>query len=138
VVWFRQDLRLTDNPALAAAVASGRPIIPLYVLDETGALLGGASLWWLDKSLASLDASLQALGSHLILRRGDPAHQIGEIIAATGAEAVVWNRLYDKHSVARDSALKSDLCEDGVEARSFDGGLLVEPWSVRSGSGEHP
>jgi deoxyribodipyrimidine photo-lyase len=136
VVWFRQDLRLTDNPALAAAVASGRPIIPLYVLDETGAPLGGASLWWLDKSLASLDASLQALGSRLILRRGDPAHQIGEIITTTGAEAVVWNRLYDKHSVARDSALKSDLCEDGVEARSFDGGLLVEPWTVRSGSGE--
>jgi deoxyribodipyrimidine photo-lyase len=136
VVWFRQDLRLTDNPALAAAVASGRPIIPLYVLDQTAAPLGGASLWWLDKSLAALDASLQALGSRLILRRGDPAHQIGEIIAATGAGAVVWNRLYDKHSVARDSALKSDLRADGIEAQSFDGGLLVEPWTVKSGSGE--
>lgn len=136
VVWFRQDLRLTDNPALAAAVASGRPIIPLYVLDETAAPLGGASLWWLDKSLASLDASLRALGSRLILRRGDPIHQIGEIIAATGAGAVVWNRLYDKHSVARDSALKSDLRADGIEAQSFDGGLLVEPWTVKSGSGD--
>lgn len=136
IVWFRQDLRLADNPALAAAVESGRPIIPLYVLDETAPPLGGASLWWLDKSLASLDASLRALGSRLILRRGDPVHQIGEIIAATGAGAVVWNRLYDKHSVARDSALKSDLRADGVEAQSFDGGLLVEPWTVKSGSGD--
>jgi deoxyribodipyrimidine photo-lyase len=137
IVWFRQDLRLADNPALAAAIASGRPIIPLYVLDETVARpLGGASLWWLDKSLASLDADLRALGSRLILRRGDPVHQIGEIVATTGAGAVVWNRLYDKHSVARDSALKSDLNADGIEARSFDGGLLVEPWTVKTGSGD--
>lgn len=136
LVWFRQDLRLADNPAVAEAVESGRPIIPLYVLDETAPPLGGASLWWLDKSLASLDASLRALGSRLILRRGDPVHQIGEIIAATGAGAVVWNRLYDKHSVARDSARKSDLRADGVEAQSFDGGLLVEPWTVKSGSGD--
>jgi deoxyribodipyrimidine photo-lyase len=136
VVWFRQDLRLADNPAFAGAVASSRPIIPLYVLDETAPRLGGASLWWLDKSLASLDASLRALGSRLILRQGDPVHQIGEVIAGTGAEAVVWNRLYDKHSVARDSALKSDLRSDGVEAQSFDGGLLVEPWTVKSGSGD--
>lgn len=121
---------------MAEAVESGRPIIPLYVLDETAPPLGGASLWWLDKSLASLDASLRALGSRLILRRGDPVHQIGEIIAATGAGAVVWNRLYDKHSVARDSARKSDLRADGVEAQSFDGGLLVEPWTVKSGSGD--
>jgi deoxyribodipyrimidine photo-lyase len=134
-VWFRQDLRLADNPALAAAVESGRPIIPLYIL-EPDSPLGGASLWWLDKSLTSLVASLQTLGSRLILRRGDPVHQIGEIIAATGAGGVVWNRLYDKHSVARDSALKSDLRADGVEAQSFDGGLLVEPWTVKSGSGD--
>ncbi|MDP2259676.1 MAG: deoxyribodipyrimidine photo-lyase [Caulobacter sp.] len=136
VAWFRQDLRLADNPALAAAAASGRSIIPLYVLDETAPPLGGASLWWLNKSLASLDASLRALGSRLILRRGDPVHQIGEIIAATGAGAVVWNRLYDKHSVARDSALKSDLNAEGIDVQSFDGGLLVEPWTVKSGSGD--
>ncbi len=136
VVWFRQDLRLADNPALAAAVASGRAVIPLYVLDETASPLGGASLWWLDKSLASLGADLGALGSRLILRRGDPVHQIGEILATTGAAAVVWNRLYDKHSIARDSALKSDLRADGIEAQSFDGGLLVEPWTVKSGSGD--
>ena len=138
VVWFRQDLRLTDNPALAEAVASGRPVIPLYILDAShGARRrGGASLWWLDKSLIALAADLEARGSRLILRRGDPAHQLNEIIATTGATAVYWNRLYDKHAVARDSAIKSDLTADGVIVASCNGGLLNEPWAVKNGSGE--
>ncbi len=138
IVWFRQDLRLTDNPALAEAVATGRPIIPLYILDEApGARpLGGATLWWLDKSLTALGADIAALGGRLILRRGDPAHHLGEIIATTGATAVYWNRLYDKHAVARDSAIKSDLGADGIEVVSCNGSLLNEPWTVKNGSGE--
>ena len=138
IVWLRQDLRLADNPALANAVASGRPIIPVYILDDAPPArpLGGASLWWLNRSLAALDASLQALGSRLILRRGSAAHQLGEIIATTGAQAVYWNRLYDKQAVGRDSQIKSDLLADGIEAVSCNGLLLVEPWEVRNGSGE--
>ncbi|MES2035533.1 MAG: deoxyribodipyrimidine photo-lyase [Pseudomonadota bacterium] len=133
IVWLRQDLRLTDNPALAAAAAGGRPVIAVHILDET---LGGASRWWLDKSLRALAADLEARGSRLILRRGDPALQLGEIIATTGAEAVYWNRLYDKASVARDSEIKSDLKADGVEAVSCNGALLIEPWEVKNGSCE--
>lgn len=136
IVWFRQDLRLTDNPALAEAAASGRPLIPLYVHDETARPLGGASRWWLDKSLRALDAALRERGSRLILRRGDPTHEIGEIIATTGAGAVFWNRLYDRHSVARDGALKSDLKADGIDAVSCNGSLLIEPWEVKTGAGE--
>ena len=47
ILWFRRDLRLADNPALTEAVASGRPVMPLYVLDEAaeGRPLGGASKW---------------------------------------------------------------------------------------------
>ncbi len=136
IVWFRQDLRLTDNPALAAAVASGRPVIPVYMLDETARPLGGASNWWLQRSLSALGADLGARGSRLVLRRGDPRLQIGEIVATTGAQAVFWNRLYDKHSVARDGELKSDLKADSVEAVSCNGGLLVEPWTVKTGAGD--
>ncbi|ATQ42823.1 cryptochrome/photolyase family protein [Caulobacter mirabilis] len=136
ILWFRQDLRLADNPALAAAAASGRAVIPLYVLDETARPLGGASRWWLERSLAALDADLRARGSRLVFRRGDPRLQIGELVATTGAEAVFWNRLYDGHSVARDSELKSDLKADGVEAISCNGGLLVEPWTVKTGAGD--
>jgi len=137
IVWLRQDLRLTDNPALAEAAASGRPVIPVYILDESDdAPLGGASRWWLDKSLAALDETLQARGSRLILRRGHPGLQLNQIVAATGATAVYWNRLYDKHAVARDSEIKSDLKADGVEAVSCNGALLIEPWEVKNGSGE--
>ena len=75
VVWFRRDLRLSDNPALANAVRSGRPIIPLYILDETQGLRapGGTSLWWLGKSLEQLAAALEKLGSRLVLRCGAAA-----------------------------------------------------------------
>jgi deoxyribodipyrimidine photo-lyase len=138
IVWFRRDLRLGDNPALAAAVRTGRPVIPLYVLDETPDLRapGGASLWWLGKSLAQLAASLERLGSRLILRRGEAASVLERLVGETGAAEVVWNRLYDPGVTDRDAALKSALTQDGVAVRSFNGGLLSEPWTVRNKSGE--
>ena len=137
IVWFRQDLRLADNPAIAAAVASSRPVIPLFILDEApGARpLGGATRWWLNRSLAALDAGLAGLGSGLILRRGDPASIISAVVAESGAVAVYWNRLYDGPSVDRDTSLKTDLTTAGIEVRSFNAGLLNEPWTVKTGQG---
>ncbi|WP_394761573.1 cryptochrome/photolyase family protein [Phenylobacterium sp.] len=138
IVWFRRDLRLSDNPALAAAVASGRPIVPLYVLDETPGLRapGAASLWWLDQSLRRLAASLEALGSRLILRRGPAAAVLDGLARDTGAAKVVWNRLYDPGVTDRDTALKAALKGQGVAVTSFNGALLSEPWTVRNKSGE--
>jgi deoxyribodipyrimidine photo-lyase len=131
IVWFRQDLRLTDNPALAAAVAGGRAIVPLFVLHDAadGRAWGAASLWWLDKSLKALDADLRARGSRLILRRGDPAVIVPALAQQLGA-SVMWNRLYGQAAVTRDGDLKREL-----DASSFNGSLLVEPWRVKTGSG---
>jgi deoxyribodipyrimidine photo-lyase len=131
ILWFRQDLRLADNPALVAAVATGRPIAPLFILHEAsdGRPWGAASLWWLDKSLRALAADLEARGSRLILRRGDPAAIVPALAQELGAE-VFWNRLYGKAAVVRDSDLKADL-----HAASFNASLLVEPWRVKTGSG---
>ena len=74
IVWFRDDLRLSDHPALHAATRTGAPVICLYVLDEAGNAsvrpLGGAARWWLAQSLRALQASLIAIGSTLVLRRG--------------------------------------------------------------------
>jgi deoxyribodipyrimidine photo-lyase len=131
LLWFRQDLRLADNPALAAALASGRPVVPLFVLHEAanGRAWGAASLWWLDKSLRALAADLEARGARLILRRGDPAAIVPALAEHLGAE-VLWNRLYGQAAVRRDSDLKARL-----GARSHNASLLVEPWAVKTSSG---
>ena len=135
IVWFRRDLRLADNPALMAAVTSGRPVIPLYILDETPGVrrIGAASRWWLDKSLAAIAGSLGVLGSRLILRRGAAAEVLEQLIAETGAAGAYWNRLYDPGVVERDMALKTTL---NAEARSFNAALLTEPWEVQTGAGK--
>ena len=133
IVWFRQDLRIADNPALAEAARTGRPVLPLYVLDDQAPgrwELRGAARWWLHHSLQSLDASLRGLGPPLLLRRGDAGQVISQLVRDTGAMAVYWNRCYEPHAIARDSAIKAALTADGIEAKSFNAALLFEPWTV--------
>src|SRR5688572_21463660 len=105
IVWFRQDLRLQDNPALAAAVERGASIIPVYILDEAGEgdwAPGGASRWWLHHSLSALDATLRERGSRLIVRRGESGAVLADLIKSTGATAIHWNRRYEPAAIARD------------------------------------
>ncbi len=134
IVWFRQDLRTRDNPALAAAAALG-PVLPIFILDEStsGPLwrLGGASRWWLHHSLASLRDDL----GHLALFRGAPCDLLPAIIKKVGASAVYWNRCYEPFAIARDKELKALLRGIGVEVQSFNGSLLHEPWEVATGNG---
>ncbi|HCX69552.1 MAG TPA: hypothetical protein DHK64_19050 [Rhodobiaceae bacterium] len=106
IVWFRRDLRLDDNPALAAAAARGAPVLPLFILDPEEEV-GGASRWWLHGSLAALSKSLARLGLPLVLRRGNPAHILPAIAEETGAAAVFWNRCYEPRVVERDKLIKS-------------------------------
>jgi deoxyribodipyrimidine photo-lyase len=139
ILWLRQDLRLSDNPALTAAAQRKRPILPLYVLDdETPAewRIGGASRWWLHHSLASLDASLGTIGLPLILRRGPAPAVIAELSKETGADAVFWNRTYEPYAIARDIALKQSLTARGVAVASFNAALLREPWTIKTKQGE--
>ncbi|MBU4433591.1 MAG: DNA photolyase family protein, partial [Alphaproteobacteria bacterium] len=138
LLWLRKDLRLADNPALNAAIATGRPVIPLYILDATPGVrpMGAASLWWLDKSLAALARDIEGRGGRLILRSGPAASVLAGLIAETGAAGVVWNRLYDKACIDRDAAIKADLRGQGLACESFNAGLLNEPWTVKNGSGE--
>ncbi len=134
IVWFRQDLRLADNPALAAAVATGEEILPLYIFDEA-ASFGGASCWWLHGSLEALGDELGKRGAPLVLRRGRAAEILPALIAQAKASVVFWNRCYEPAAIARDKALKSSLAVSGVEAKSFNGALLAEPWEVQTGNG---
>jgi deoxyribodipyrimidine photo-lyase len=138
VVWFRQDLRLQDNPALSAALQRGRPVLPVFILDEVGEgewPAGGAARWWLHHSLAALDASLRARGSRLVLARGESGAVLRELIRESGADAVYWNRRYEPAVMARDRELKAALAAEGVEAKSFNAALLFEPHTVRNKTG---
>src|SRR5271165_2749438 len=127
LVWFRQDLRLADNPALLAAVRHGGPIIPVFVWapEEEGRWQpGAASRWWLHQSLARLDASLHQRGSRLIIRRGPTLEAIRALMDHSGATAVYWNRQYEPTVIDRDKSLKAALHRQGRLAETCNGCLL--------------
>ena len=139
LVWFREDLRLADNPALRAAIESGKPVLCCYIFDDASPGLrrmGGASRWWLHHSLHALDADLRKIGGRLDLFRG-PAQRVLENLAAkTGASALFWNRRHDKAGIAVDTEIKAAL-GDSIAVESFNGKLIAEPWTIKNKSG-HP
>lgn len=137
IVWFRQDLRLQDNPALLAAAQRGA-VLPVYVLDDAGEgrwPMGAASRWWLHHSLAALDATLRGRGARLMLAHGESGAVLRELVKQTGADAVYWNRRYEPAAVARDAVIKQELSAAGVEAKSFAASVLFEPHVVKNKSG---
>jgi deoxyribodipyrimidine photo-lyase len=137
IVWFRQDLRIADQPALAAAAKVGA-VVPVFIWapDEEGDWApGGASRWWLHHSLVSLAEQLEALGSRLIVRRGPSLEALKEVIAVVGADRVVWCRRYEPAAIDRDKRVKAELLKAGVRAESFNGSLLHEPWTVATKQG---
>ena len=138
LVWFRRDLRLNDNPALQAALAAGHVPVPVYIHapgEEGDWAPGAASRAWLRRSLLALDDALRQRGSRLRVLRGPSAQRLHELVAASGAVAVYWNRDYTPAAQARDAGIKRSLREAGVEARSFNGSLLLEPWALATGQG---
>lgn len=142
ILWFRNDLRLRDNPALVAALerarALGAPLVPVYILDDAAegpGAFGGASRWRLHHALASLDVSLRAHGSRLHLARGDAREILFRLVTETGAQAVYWNRRYEPIARERDAAIKRDLVAQGIEAASFNGSLLFEPHEITNAQG---
>jgi deoxyribodipyrimidine photo-lyase len=139
IVWFRQDLRLADNPALDAAVKRGEPILPLYLWspeDEGDWPPGAASRWWLYQSLQALDDSLRKRGSRLILGRGRAIDALPKLARQTGATTVFWNRRYEPAAIACSTAVEKALESRSVQTASFNSTLLAEPWDVLNLSGK--
>jgi len=136
IIWFRNDLRIEDNPALYAARQSGRPVIALYLLDDQAEHAhGAASRWWLHNSLASLSADLKQAGVQLTLRRGDCKQALLDVVEENDAEAVFWNRRYHQSQIEIDKALKSELQNAGLAVNTFNANLLREPWEIETGEG---
>lgn len=139
LVWFRDDHRLSDNPALVAAVETGAPVLCLATVGgSTDGLrpLGGAARWWLHGSLAALDDSLKRVGGGLMILPSPAPEALDMAVEATGASAVFWNRRYGEAEIALDSMIKKRLRDRGLMVQSFSGRLLNEPWEVMNQAGK--
>ena len=135
LVWYRQDLRVADNPALQVAAAGG--VLPVYVLDEAAAgewAMGGAHRWWLHGSLTALSRSLEGLGAPLVLRRGEAAAILPELVKASGAQAVHAGICVEPWARAQAAAVAAALPE-GVPLHLHRSGLLFEPGSICTKTG---
>ncbi len=139
LVWFRNDLRLTDNPALRAAVDSGARIVPVYIHapdEEAGEWPeGAASRWWRHRSLEALEGELRQRGARLLLRQGASLETLRALAAECGAERLYFNRLYEPALSQRDGAVTAAMEADGVRVHTHNGALLFEPGSILSGAG---
>ena len=138
IVWFRRDLRLADNPALYAAVDSGRPLILVYVRETDAALSlspGAAADWWLHHSLDALERALGRHHGEIALRTGEALALIPQLARETGAAEVFWNRLELPWIDQRDVCIARDLKSSGVRPRAFRGATLTDAERVMTKSG---
>lgn len=139
IVWFRQDLRLADNPALYQALQTYDRIIPLYIHAPHEAAPwepGAASNWWLHHSLGSLQQSLKSFNVDLVIKSGNSLEVLQEIIQALDVDAVYWNRLYEPSLIERDSNIKKQLKSADIDCRSFNANVLNEPHTILNKSGK--
>ncbi len=139
IVWFRQDLRVADNPALSYACRHFEHVIPLYIWDpetEGGWPPGAASRCWLHHSLKALDHSLRQLDSRLVIYAGDSHAILEELIRKYGVDGVFWNRRYEPAVQTRDAHIKAFLKNQlNLECRSFNAWLWREPSELKTGQG---
>ncbi len=139
LVWFRLDLRLTDNPALTAAVARQGKIVPIFIWapeEEGDWPPGAASRWWLHQSLKDLDTGLRKHALRLIVRRGPSIETLRSLIRECGADAVFWNRRYEPALRERDAFIEQALRADGIRVETFNSAILFDPEEIRTKSGK--
>jgi deoxyribodipyrimidine photo-lyase len=138
IVWFRNDLRLTDNPALAAAIEAGHAIIPVYVLDDIAPgkwKMGGAARWWLHNSVTSLAKDLNDRGAPLILRRGEAAKIIPELAAETGAAALHAARSFEPAMRETDKRVDAALKKTNIAFHRHLSMQLFPPERIKTKTG---
>ncbi|WP_225721680.1 cryptochrome/photolyase family protein [Candidatus Vallotiella sp. (ex Adelges kitamiensis)] len=138
IVWFRDDQRLADNPALEYAISTGHPIICTYIHDpapQNTRAHGGAARLWLNESLCALNDTLVALGGELTLLCGSEAQSIESFAVVIGAIEVCWNRRYSSAQRKTDTGIKAALKKRGITVFTFNGHLLREPWAVATRAG---
>ena len=138
IVWIRRDFRFDDNPALYFACERHEQVVVSYIHNpgaEAPWAPGEASNWWLHHTIIEFSKAINRYGNKLILRCGDSLELLLELCKETGAQSVYWNRLYEPQIVHRDRKIKAALGENGIEAKSFNGALIKEPWQVSKDDG---
>ncbi len=132
ILWFRRNLRLTDNAALEACIAESDSIVPVYISDALDS--GGASRWWLHHSLKSLAASIKAQGGELIVRKGSPEEILSQLASEVGADHVFATRRYEPDASAQEHAV-ADALGDMASLDLSDDSLLYRPDQVTTKTG---
>lgn len=138
IYWFRQDLRVSDLPGLAAAAATGRPVLACYILDDQSPgqwRLGAASRWWLHHSLASLAGAIEKAGGQLCLARGHPDTVLAHLAGSVNADLIFCSRQYEPWARQLEQDLFSELENKGVTLKRYGGSLLWEPETLMNQSG---
>lgn len=128
LVWFRNDLRLQDNPALYFAAQKG-PVLPVYI-ENTGRPDGAHGAWWRQESLKKLKGALEKRGGTLLTFSGNPEEILTHLVATYKITDIHWNRVYEPDAIDRDKYLKSFFEEKGISCISYGASLLFEPWET--------
>ncbi|MDY0398060.1 MAG: deoxyribodipyrimidine photo-lyase [Desulfuromonas thiophila] len=120
--WFRQDLRLADNPALRRAAAVGA-VLPVFIWDQAvfEQAAGAASRWWLHQSLAALQRGCEG---RLRLLAGSTVQLLPQLAAQTGARLVVWNRAFEPAQLALEVQVRERLQQQGVRVECCEAATL--------------
>lgn len=135
LLWLRRDFRLHDHAALQAAVARGKPIIPVVIADALDQAMGAAPRWRWAQAIRHFAAQWAGLGGQVILRQGAALPVLQALVAETGADAVFWTRYLHPEAIARDKVIKATLSAAGILAKGFDGQLLFNPWAMETHAG---
>lgn len=130
LLWFRQDLRLSDHRALTEAVTRGDQLVCCYIYDQTTPgthRIGGASRWWLHHALTDLAQQLNALGGKLVLRQGDYFDELSALVKQIKAHSLYFSRNYEPYMHAVEKKLHDELSADGIAVKRFTGNILFDP-----------
>ncbi len=139
VVLFTRDLRLHDQPALAAAVDRSERVIPLFVLDDAVLAAFGAPnrIAFLLDSLRDLSSSLQARGGAIVVRRGNVVGETVRLAIDTGASAVFVSEDVSAYAQERERRLRTALAGAAIELEVFAGVTVVPPGDLAPVGGDH-
>jgi len=123
IIWFRNDLRITDNAVINYSLENKRKVLPIYIYDPSTSL-GSASKWWLKESLISLNKSLKG---NLLVFEGVPSKILLDIVKKNGIKEILWNERYSKGDINQDNEIINLTKNHEVKCITFHSCLLKNP-----------